>query len=407
MFTLSSKSDLRASADVSECDMTERGDKQTGCLYIYGGCDEASWRKNEAQFAPRGVVLEAFRDAYNFHCLGRHERLPAHVIQSQSFSMYVFVDGKFERLVSNPLLLSVAKPGTDKHIAIFSQLNMITRIGQKHSMADMLIAYGRGKYIPKTYTPNHPPPRNRRSLNGLWYLKPSLGSEGKGIVVVENPDPTYEGYMLFSSKPAVLQRGITNPMLINGHKFDVRVWSTLRGNGQVLIHSDGRLRVSSKKFKNSDSEDLSTHLTNVAVQPGGKWRNQFPTRMSQLPYYEDFVRQVRQIIVHVLSLAFKHKGIRCVQSQFKRINHAVGPDSLYHIIGWDFIMDARGKVWLLELNTRPGAHKADDGYLLYKQWALEAAAFVISSLSCTSNGKPGDLPHVPGLCIENCLPVST
>lgn len=382
-----------------------------GCLHIRGGCDESRWRKNEAMFAPRGVVLSAFRDAFGFHCLDRHEEVGQELARGALPHMFVFVDGRYDRLSANAGLKRVLKQGatSGKRVALFTQLDVIAYMGQKHTMADVMIEHGGGRYIPKTYTPSHPPPMDRKVLKGLWFLKPSRGSEGRGIVVVEDVDPTYEGYRLLHDKPAVLQRGIDSPMLIKGHKFDVRVWCTLRGDGYYVVHRDGRLRVSSRAFANRDDQDLSTHITNVAAQPGGAWRNTFPCKLSELEprLYESFNSQVNDIIGRVLALVFAHVARRFMTQQFRKKN-GVRPADVYHLIGWDFIIDSRERVYLLELNTRPGAHKADDGYCLYEAWGREAAAFAIAGCSCACADPAATyqtLTSVPGLNVQYCLPV--
>ncbi len=52
----------------------------------------------------------------------------------------------------------------------------------------------------------------------MWIVKPANSSQGKGIYIVDdindvNVDDT-----------SVISRYVTNPLLINGHKFDLRIY---------------------------------------------------------------------------------------------------------------------------------------------------------------------------------------
>jgi hypothetical protein len=56
------------------------------------------------------------------------------------------------------------------------------------------------------------------SKKNIWIVKPANSSQGKGIYIVDdikdvNVDDT-----------SVISRYISNPLLINGHKFDLRIY---------------------------------------------------------------------------------------------------------------------------------------------------------------------------------------
>jgi predicted ATP-grasp superfamily ATP-dependent carboligase len=56
------------------------------------------------------------------------------------------------------------------------------------------------------------------SKKNVWIVKPANSSQGKGIYIVDdindvNVDDT-----------SVISRYVTNPLLINGHKFDLRIY---------------------------------------------------------------------------------------------------------------------------------------------------------------------------------------
>lgn len=46
----------------------------------------------------------------------------------------------------------------------------------------------------------------------------------------------------------IIQKYIERPMLINGYKFDIRVWALLTQNLEVYFFKEGYLRFSSKPY---------------------------------------------------------------------------------------------------------------------------------------------------------------
>lgn len=70
----------------------------------------------------------------------------------------------------------------------------------------------------------------------------------------------------------VVQKYLEKPMLINGRKFDIRVWVLWTQEMKLYFFKEGYLRTSSENYHaNKDSLDnLYVHLTNNAVQKYNK-----------------------------------------------------------------------------------------------------------------------------------------
>ena len=67
----------------------------------------------------------------------------------------------------------------------------------------------------------------------------------------------------------IIQSYITNPLLINKRKFDIRVYGLLTciyGNLKGYFYEDGYLRTSSKEFQVGNFANKFIHLTNDAIQ---------------------------------------------------------------------------------------------------------------------------------------------
>jgi hypothetical protein len=63
----------------------------------------------------------------------------------------------------------------------------------------------------------------------------------------------------------VIQKYIERPMLVNGRKYDIRVWVLLTHEMDLYFFREGYIRTSCEEF-NLDKDDLYVHLTNNAVQ---------------------------------------------------------------------------------------------------------------------------------------------
>lgn len=77
---------------------------------------------------------------------------------------------------------------------------------------------------------------------------------------------------LVKSHRFVVQKYIEKPMLIEGRKFDVRIWVLIDQEMNLYCFKEGYLRLSSEAFTLDDKqiEDKYVHLTNNAVQKYGK-----------------------------------------------------------------------------------------------------------------------------------------
>ena len=103
------------------------------------------------------------------------------------------------------------------------------------------------------------------SSQNLWILKPVGLSRGRGIKVIRSLDQV--GY----TEPVLLQRYITNPLLLRGYKFDLRIYVVVLSFQPVLeayIYKEGFARCTTQRFSLSEESLTSSvvHLTNSSVQ---------------------------------------------------------------------------------------------------------------------------------------------
>ena len=102
-----------------------------------------------------------------------------------------------------------------------------------------------------------------REPDCLWILKPVAASCGRGIKIIDNSTTIRKKEGILASKY------IANPHLINGLKYDLRVYVLVTSFNplKVYIYNDGLVRFATEKYTN-DPNRLSkkyVHLTNFSV----------------------------------------------------------------------------------------------------------------------------------------------
>ena len=97
--------------------------------------------------------------------------------------------------------------------------------------------------------------------SSLWIMKPKASSQGKGITVISNFDEVPRG------QPVVVQQYIADPLLINGFKFDLRIYVavTCVNPLRVYVYDEGLARFASEVYDTSDLKNVFSHLTNYSI----------------------------------------------------------------------------------------------------------------------------------------------
>jgi hypothetical protein len=68
------------------------------------------------------------------------------------------------------------------------------------------------------------------------------------------------------SEVFVIQKYIERPLLIDGRKFDIRLWVLISFDNRCYLFQEGYIRTSSYKFTLDTINQPMVHLTNNAVQ---------------------------------------------------------------------------------------------------------------------------------------------
>lgn len=96
----------------------------------------------------------------------------------------------------------------------------------------------------------------------VWIVKPANSSQGKGIHLIEDINE------LNVDEMSVISRYISNPLLINGHKFDLRVYVVVTSYEplRVYVFKEGLARFASESYSTKLTKNNKfIHLTNYSL----------------------------------------------------------------------------------------------------------------------------------------------
>lgn len=100
------------------------------------------------------------------------------------------------------------------------------------------------------------------SKKNIWIVKPANACQGKGIQLIDDINDVNVDEL------SVISRYVTNPLLINGHKFDLRVYVLVTSYEplKVYIFQEGLARFASETYTSKiNKNNKFMHLTNYSL----------------------------------------------------------------------------------------------------------------------------------------------
>jgi tubulin polyglutamylase TTLL9 len=207
--------------------------------------------------------------------------------------------------------------------------------------------------------------------SGIWIMKPIGSAQGKGIFLFTRLSEISEwktDYKAINKPPAVkgkdeekdvedyvVQRYIQYPLLIGGKKFDMRLYSLVTSFSplKVFQYRRGFARFTNTRYDPDPQSiyDGFAHLTNVAIQKtadnydertGGKMELQ-ALKLYLMSIYgveriDALFWEIQMVILRSL-LAVQHVMI--------------SDKHCFEVYGYDIMIDAELKPWLIEVNASP------------------------------------------------------
>ncbi|XP_060522806.1 tubulin monoglutamylase TTLL4-like isoform X2 [Cylas formicarius] len=202
--------------------------------------------------------------------------------------------------------------------------------------------------------------------NEMWIIKPPASARGVGIKVIN------KWSQLPKKTSLVVQKYISNPYLINGSKFDLRLYVLVTSFHplRIYLYPEGLARFASAKYSDDakDLKDRYMHLTNYSIN---KLSSQYTTNedanacqghkwtLSKLMEYlhsegvdtKGLWKNLQQLVIKTIISSESLITPLCEDNMNSFYN-------CYELFGIDVLLDEHLKPWLLEVNISPSLHSA-------------------------------------------------
>ena len=238
--------------------------------------------------------------------------------------------------------------------------------------------------------------------NKVYIKKPSASSRGRGIYLITSVE---ELEAKEKDKPCIVQRYIDPPLLVNGFKFDLRVYCLITSIDplRVYIYKEGLARFCTRKYRslndiiepamkkcilnNNNTNECEllkertmesmhdeitfTHLTNFSLNkfspdfkaPSTEDGDESSSKWSMTALFDYLEKEVSEKVVkniwdQIRSVTAKawmsvSKPMKNALATVDPLNKAKALNHCYELIGLDFMIDSDFKVWLIEANITP------------------------------------------------------
>ncbi|TGZ64408.1 hypothetical protein CRM22_006395 [Opisthorchis felineus] len=242
------------------------------------------------------------------------------------------------------------------------------------------LRYGRApsvsmhNFFPETYIADDPVERDafyaayESSETKVWISKPIAMNQGKGIFLVRDinvfktnlEDRDNEAKTLsIGLPPRLIQKYIARPLLVNGHKFDIRCYALVANAMPYLVlYHPGYVRLSVHSYHLRD-DNLQTHLTNQYIQKKSpnyaQVKNETVWTIDQLnDYINRYYRVSKCLPFDWVKTVLQYRIRRIIHRTFLAVKNRLATRlGMFQLYGLDFLLDDQFQPWLLEVNSNP------------------------------------------------------
>ncbi len=212
--------------------------------------------------------------------------------------------------------------------------------------------------------------------DNLWLIKPSSSSLGRGIHFLKQSSD-------IPNNKTIISKYITNPDLIKGRKYDIRIYCLVTGINplKIYVYNEGIVRIAVEQYdlNINDLDNLYKHLTNVAINKKNKkfienddnensniWSlSMLKQHMSEKGInFDEIFLKIQDICIKSI-LTMYSKEIK------REKKHKIINGNLFELFGMDILIDKNMKPWLLEVNYSPSLTTVGnlEGKIKYKLFA--------------------------------------
>ncbi|XP_069088305.1 tubulin polyglutamylase TTLL7 [Pleurodeles waltl] len=228
-------------------------------------------------------------------------------------------------------------------------------------------------FIPRTWIfpaehtqfQNYAKELRKKRRQKTFIVKPANGAMGHGISLIRSGDK------LQSQEHLIVQEYLDKPFLMEGYKFDLRIYILVTSCDplRIFLYNDGLVRMGTEKYHPPSESNLSQlymHLTNYSVNKhnenferdetedkGSKRSIRWFTEFLQTNDHDvvKFWNDISELVVKTLIVAEPH-----VLHAYRMCRPGQPPGSesvCFEVLGFDILLDRKLKPWLLEINRAP------------------------------------------------------
>ncbi|KAJ0402221.1 hypothetical protein ATCC90586_002202 [Pythium insidiosum] len=205
--------------------------------------------------------------------------------------------------------------------------------------------------------------------NNIWIMKPVALSRGRGISLVNDLTQVVYG------EQVVIQEYIATPLLLDGYKFDLRVYVLVTSFNplEAFFYEEGFVRLCTQPYKDSDLSNLFIHLTNSSIQK----ENEAALHSGDQPSHPAAATGTGPSATAVnedaggtkMTLAYLWKRLAAMGADVAQVKQDIfavilksllcGEDHIpfqvnsFDLLGYDILLDSTLRPWLIEINSSP------------------------------------------------------
>ncbi|XP_009475862.1 putative tubulin polyglutamylase TTLL2 [Pelecanus crispus] len=182
-----------------------------------------------------------------------------------------------------------------------------------------------------------------------WICKPVDLSRGRGILIFQDiKDLVYDCTV-------IVQKYISNPLLISGYKLDLRLYVCVTSFCPLTIYTykEGLVRFATEKFDLSSLDNAYAHLTNTSINKYGVSYKKYKEGIGcgckwTFSKFRSYLR-----ILGVDDILLWQKINNIVILTLLAVTPLPVASNCFELFGFDILIDDKFKPWLLEVNYNP------------------------------------------------------
>lgn len=209
-----------------------------------------------------------------------------------------------------------------------------------------------------------------------FIAKPQSGSQGEAMLLFRDKKELDLTLSCRHNPEYVIQRYIDKPLLLNGFKFDLRIYVALVGTGlngdqmHAFVFDEGLARFCTQKYEKPTKENMRNeymHLTNysinkhsddyiwepedvLSINDGSKrTMTALYKELAQMGYdpeeIKESIKYTCQGLMQMLSQLVQHQLVNTKPEEIK--------GKVFQVFGFDVLLDQNLKAWVLEINDHP------------------------------------------------------